>query len=74
LVDSDGVILFELSAQSLKVIRRGLTEVVKRHGSMDLDQTTQGTLLNVRAQLSDSPAFKKALSFLVPEARDHDSK
>jgi hypothetical protein len=29
LIDSDGVILVELTAKFLKVIRRGLTEVVK---------------------------------------------
>jgi hypothetical protein len=74
LVYSDGVILFEVPAQSLKVIRRGLTEVVKRHGSVDLHQTTQGTLLNVRVQLPGLPPFEKALGLLVPEALDHVAK
>jgi hypothetical protein len=71
LVDSDGVKLVEVPAKFLKVIRRGLTEVVKRHGSVDLNQTTQGTLLNFRVQLPGPPAFEKALGFLVPEALDH---
>ena len=71
LVDSDRMILFEVAAKSLKVIRRGLAEVFQRHGSVDLDQTTQGALLDIRVQLPDSPAFKKALGFLVREALDH---
>jgi hypothetical protein len=37
LVDSDGVILVEFPAKSLKVIRRGVTEVVQRNGSVNLD-------------------------------------
>ncbi len=65
------MILFEVAAKSLKVIRRGLAEVFQRHGSVDLDQTTQGALLDIRVQLPDSPAFKKALGFLVREALDH---
>jgi hypothetical protein len=71
LVDSDGVILFEVPAKSLKVIRRGLTEVVKRYSSVDLHQTTQGALLNVRVELPDPAPFEKALCLLVPEALDH---
>jgi len=74
LVDSDGVVLFEVPAKSLKLIRRGLTEVVKRHGSVDLDQTTLGTLLNVRVQLPGPLPFEKALGLLVPEALDHGTK
>jgi len=71
LVDSDGVIFFEVRTKPLKVIRRGVAEVVNRNGSVDLDQTTQGTLLHVRVQRADSPAFEEALGFLTPEALDH---
>jgi len=71
LVESDGVILFEVPAKLLEVIRRRLTQVVKRHGSMDLNQTSQGTLLNVRGQLPDSLTLEESLGILVAETLDH---
>jgi hypothetical protein len=74
LVDSDGVKLFEVPAKLFEVIRRRLTQVVKRHGSMDLNQTSQGTLLNVRGQLPDSPTLEEALGILVAEPLDHPRK
>jgi len=52
----------------------GLAEVFERHGSVNLDQPTQSPLLNVRVQLSSSPALEKALSLPIPEALDHAPK